>query len=451
MKRKTVYSIKFQKYLDDLDIHYCIVGNTSKYSENNNSDLDIVIYSDRLKNINNLIIEFSKKYQFKTVQKLQHEQNAFYFVLAGIDNRDEYYFMKLDVCGDYIRNGRLFLPAEKILKSRKKAVDDQGNGLDFYVPDDSVNFIYYLLKRIDKEDLSKTQTKFLSRQYHLDPEGCSREIKRYFPTYSDVLIKASKTNNWTFVKKNLTELKGDIGHHARRTIPLLIGEIRRIIQRIVKPTGLFVAFLGPDGSGKSSVAKLVGNQMIPAFRRKETYHLRPHVFRFHKRLEEKPVKDPHNQSPRNKVVSFIKLICWVVDYLIGYVIEIYPRLVCSTLVLFDRYYHDLLVDPRRYRYGGTRQFVKLVGKLIPQPDYWILLDAPVEVIQDRKSEVSRAELKRQRQAYKNLFESFPEGKYSMIDASQPLKDVVHDVEGVLLDHLERRTKERMGESSHGEY
>ena len=59
----------------------------------------------------------------------------------------------------------------------------------------------------------------------------------------------------------------------------------------------------------------------------------------------------------------------------------------------------MLVDPRRYRYGGAMWLARWVGKIIPKPDLWILLDAPAEVLQKRKQEVPPEETARQRRAY----------------------------------------------------
>jgi hypothetical protein len=48
------------------------------------------------------------------VKILQHETNAFYFVLEKQINGNVVY-LKLDATGDYRRNGRLWLSASQIL------------------------------------------------------------------------------------------------------------------------------------------------------------------------------------------------------------------------------------------------------------------------------------------------------------------------------------------------
>ncbi len=67
---------------------------------------------------------------------------------------------------------------------------------------------------------------------------------------------------------------------------------------------------------------------------------------------------------------------------------------------------------------------RLVGKLVPQPDLWILLDAPAEVLQARKQEVPFEETVRQRQAYLDLVNGF--NNSVIIDASQTIDKVITD-------------------------
>jgi thymidylate kinase len=132
---------------------------------------------------------------------------------------------------------------------------------------------------------------------------------------------------------------------------------------------------------------------------------------------------------------------WVLQYSLGYYATIRPALTRSTLVLFDRYFPDTLVDARRYRYGGPRWVLRLIWSLIPKPNLVILLDAPTEVIQARKQEVSCPETERQRWAYRTLVEALPTG--CIVDAAQPLDRVATAAGTVVLECLASRTWHRL--------
>ena len=223
-------------------------------------------------------------------------------------------------------------------------------------------------------------------------------------------------------------------------IAYYITEYSRVIHRMMHPSGVSVAVLGPDGSGKSSVVRHIIPGLSAAFRRTQYIHLRPAVgSRW--RIGE-PVTNPHRQSARSWPVSVAKICYFLFDYVVGWWILVRPMLVRSTLVVFDRYYHDILVDPLRYRYGGPMWLARWVGKLIPSPDLWILLDAPPEVFQARKQEVPLGETTRQRNAYLALIQE--RDNSVVLDASQPLDKVVTDVNSAILTFLAERTRKRLG-------
>jgi thymidylate kinase len=107
----------------------------------------------------------------------------------------------------------------------------------------------------------------------------------------------------------------------------------------------------------------------------------------------------------------------------------------SALLICDRYYHDLLIDPARYRYGGPEWAARGVARLMPQPDLWVLLDAPAEVLQARKREVSFEETCRQRDAYLSFIRD--QRDCAVVDAAQPLDRVIADVEAAITRNLNR--------------
>jgi thymidylate kinase len=99
------------------------------------------------------------------------------------------------------------------------------------------------------------------------------------------------------------------------------------------------------------------------------------------------------------------------------------------------------VDHRRYRYGGPVWLARVLARLIPQPDIFILLDAPPEVVQSRKKEVTFEETRRQRFAYIELIGELECAH--VVNASKPLDQVVNEVENIILGYLDTRAMRRM--------
>jgi thymidylate kinase len=134
------------------------------------------------------------------------------------------------------------------------------------------------------------------------------------------------------------------------------------------------------------------------------------------------------------VGSTLKLVYYLLDFALGYSWKVWPALLRGTVVVFDRYYHDMLVDPSRYRYGGPPRWPYAVARLIPRPDLIILLDAPPEVLQARKQEVPFAESARVRQAYLEMMDQLP-GSH-VVNAARRLDDVVADVTRLVIQRLD---------------
>jgi thymidylate kinase len=188
--------------------------------------------------------------------------------------------------------------------------------------------------------------------------------------------------------------------------------------------GLWIAFLGPDGVGKSAVIQEMQRRFEPAFDTVTLFHFRP---RFQKHVGEGPaVTAPHAQRPRILLVSVAKLTYWLVDCWYGYLVVIRPGKQRKGLVIFDRYYPDILVDPLRYRLPArSEKFARWLASLAPRPDLYVLLDAPAEVVQRRKSELPLAESHRQRVAYLKMFEGIR--AKLLVNANCPVDEVVRAI------------------------
>jgi len=211
-------------------------------------------------------------------------------------------------------------------------------------------------------------------------------------------------------------------HGAASDVPswTIVGKARLHIER----RGLWVVLMGPDGAGKSAVIEGLANGRSTGFRGCTTYHLRPTFRQGGSSLSANA--DPHGQTARGTLISVVKLLYLLIANWLGYLLAVRPQLSNGKLVLFDRYFTDCLVDPMRYRLPiSCRRVTELIGSLIPQPDLYVVLDAPGSVLQERKREVTLAESERQRTDYAARFEKLP--NVAMVDAARPLADMVADV------------------------
>ena len=148
-----------------------------------------------------------------------------------------------------------------------------------------------------------------------------------------------------------------------------------------------IVILGPDGAGKSSVIRGLVEKLNLRGCAVEVRHLKPRIVFAGRGEPVTIVVDPHGKPPRSAFLSMVKIVVWLFE-------EWYAQIFLDKrdcVLLCDRYYHDLLIDPKRYRYGGPHWAARLIGGLMPRPKLWILLDAPPAVLRARKQEVSPQE------------------------------------------------------------
>jgi Thymidylate kinase len=424
----SIFNTYFSK-LNESSIIYCITGRTEDYPENIHSDVDIIIPNYQF----NMFWSFMKNlqsYDIEWIQSISHEHNAHYCIIS-FSNGTNHQILKPDVCSDYFRKSTLFLKSEYLLSDR--ILNPKG----FYQLSPQKEFIYYLLKKIDKGYIDQVQFNHLRGQWIQDQDGCINTASTFFSKESvNIINNTLKYNDLSLFYDNIKFLKKELHHNLKINITPLILKIKNRINRIINPTGLVVAIMGPDGCGKTTIINGIKSNLTEAFRQNKQFHLYPK-----KGKGTESVIDPHAEKPRGFIGSILKLLYFVYLYIFGYWTKIYPLKIKSTLVIFDRYYHDLLVDPYRYRHGAGLFWIKIFSFPIPKPDLWILLDAPSEVIQQRKSEVPQEETKRQLLAYHQLFSQL--NNAYKVNANNKPEQVIYDAKQIIIQHLKKRNFSRL--------
>jgi thymidylate kinase len=415
---------------------FCVLGDSRAYPEAIASDLDMAVSARDLPLLPRILSRFCRDFGLRLVQLIRHERNAMYFVIAWWNAAGELSFLEPDICSDYRRAGRLLLTDDELLFGRRQAA---GQSRNFTVPAADVQFIYYLTKKIDKQELRPEQGDYLSLQWQADPDGALRRMVRFWPELADngLIAQAATVNEWAGVREQMPRLRRALRKAIRMSPLEALAEAGRLAGRALRPTGMTVAFLGADGAGKSSVIERVAGQLAPAFRHTRLFHLRPRLIG---RGGSPGSSAPHALPPRGALASLAKLVWFAADYAAGYLLRVRPAITRSGLVIFDRYFHDLLADPRRYRYGAPPGAARAAAALVPGPDLWVVLDTAVPVLQARKQEVTPQQSEVQRRAYLSLAKRM--GDTVVVEAGSSLNEVAAEAAQAILvwmeDRLERR-------------
>lgn len=163
-------------------------------------------------------------------------------------------------------------------------------------------------------------------------------------------------------------------------------------------TGFSMAFTGPDGSGKTTVIDTVIRELGDVFRKAHVYyHFRPTLFGnlgevAHaagvKANVDRDYDRPHRSTHKSRLSSLCRLAYYSIDYILGYWLRVKTQTRITRLVVFDRYYTDIICDSRRSSIYLSPRFLYGFGRVfIPMADYNILLTASTESILSRKAEL----------------------------------------------------------------
>jgi len=444
-ERRRLFEL-FAAAMDEAGVPWCLLGRVDEYPDHIASDVDFMVPEAALPRVAGIAARVASRAGGRLVQCLQHEIGAAYFAVCTTDGA-RVTFLHLDVSGDYRRGGRRWLSADDIVASRVR------NVAGLWVPSTADAFVYYLVKRIDKRQLDAPRVAYLKSLRAQAPDACEQALRQRFGAapaqrVGDALAGWQGDVDAAELGRLREMLQGALPRESLlASLRAAAAELLRKARRILQPTGLVIGFLGPDGAGKSTLIERMTAEVEPAFRQRRYFHLRPNLL-IRKRASAAGSADrPHDQVPRPSWQAVLKTALLCVEYVAGWAVRVRPLQVRSTLVIFDRYFHDMLADPRRYRLAASPRWLHAMSRIIPAPDVWIVLDAPVEVLQARKSEVDPQGSAKQRTAYRALAPTLA-GAH-LVDTARDVDACVAEINGIVLGVLAARTRGRLGLAAEG--
>lgn len=415
--------------LDRNQVRYCVLHSWDELPERLSSDLDLAVHPEDKRKLG-LVYWFLREQNYIPVQVINYFVDAHCFRFLWFEG-PAVCSVSVDIIFGHQR-GALVVPSiEELVSSRRR------HGI-FWVPSPEEEFSYLLAKKAWKGEASTKQVlrlKTLVQQ--LGRPTAEKLVGRLFLGSMNVRVVelcASGRVNEILAELKMQSWKASLMRSPLRLTVDVFSEAKRLIRRWLHVTGLFVVVLGPDGVGKSTLIRHLIQSVGPAFKCDRIFHWRPMLL--WRRKHTLSSTQPHSHPPHNAWWSSARLIAHVLDYWSGYWLLIRPLLARAGLVLFDRYFDDVLIDPKRYRYGGPLWLARMLRPLIPQPDLILVLDAMEEAVLSRKQELAQGELLRQRKLYAQCVTESSGTR--ILDATGPVVKVTAEASGAIIAFLSQR-------------
>lgn len=180
----------------------------------------------------------------------------------------------------------------------------------------------------------------------------------------------------------------------------LASEVRIGVSERRPDRGIIVALVGPDGSGKSTLAgRLEAEESLQPTAR---YHWRPGILpqiRGYRKMGTTKSDQQPGTLTHGWLVSLGRLAYYWMDTQLGFAISLQRQKRAGFVVMIERSFLDVVVDPTRYGFRLPPWILELAARVSLKPDLLLNLSLPSAEAVARKGELSTEETERQAQRW----------------------------------------------------
>ena len=389
---------------DTACIRYLVLRNYTRWPADFGNDIDMVIHPDDLQLSHAIIRRVAAEMALPWRVRYKRSSHVTYYLPPALADGEERGLL-LDFRTDLVHQGFAYLPGAFLLQTRRR----QGA---FYVPSPALESLAIVLHYVidlkevrpsyrerlrelgigDGEEFQQTAEAVLGRALarHLTNVVTHGDPADALPFRRRLLMACA----WRNPKAPLGWLRCRLGAGWDR------------LRRLRRPPGHLVVLLGPDGSGKTTLAKEVRDRFTPTripvsrvyFGAQKpllpTRRLSKSIRRRLRRQIPKVIKDVDR---RGKLRGLAHILA---DKWLRYLVNVRPRLVRGEIVVLDRYFYDFVAFPHPVVRRPWLQ--ALAFRLIPRPALVYSMRGDPAVIAARKRELTVAETARQMACFRSL-------------------------------------------------
>ncbi|MDC0302591.1 hypothetical protein OAL23_00310 [bacterium] len=422
---------RFFDGMDAVSLRHAVLRGAGGLPDYTRYDIDLLVDSKELDRVEVVLNQACKKEGWTMIRIIdKFEYRCCLAISPGPFRR----YLPIDLFGSCLHRFYPIANSEVGLDGRRR------NESGVWIVPDGFGAAVCLLKELTRHPVFKVNSREETRcGVRDDPDSFRLAVGDILgDELCECLLKACQDGNWTGVEKLVPKIREKVSATRHRLSPDGIRFFLSTLQHTLFPSlNAFVVVLGPDGSGKSTIADRVAEDLYQKpykiCRRFEyQFRLLPEMKHIKARLARligrkvKPVRviEPGTRGSgmtknHPPLVGMFYVTYYALDFILGHILVKKLR-GQGALLMFARYFFDYYYQ-RGYQ-KVPRWYLRFLEVFIPKPDLVISLERDPQAIYEGKPELDVAEIARQQDVIRELVLNRPNGM--VLDASGGIESTV---------------------------
>lgn len=423
--------------LDGEGVHFCVLRNYEGFpAYNAGRDVDFLIRASDLP----LIIRTLRSIRGIRIVGYSERSYVASVFLEGISSTPKSRALQVDFDLSLTWKGLVYLPGEAVLQA---AIPRPAGNSTFFVPSPVHEAITSLLTSLiiggslKEKYFPQVQRTFASKRYGviaaLSPQFGAKTATRL----ADAVIGGDREKVHGCVRALRTSLvlHNLVRSPFRSALAVVRHYASEIAIRYSPKTLETVCILSPGNCDETTIIEALMPILQFSAVTVEKRYFWPQLSLWRDPSERNAYADREAGTRESLLVSMAKIVRWMLGEWIS---QLQKNL---TLRVVEGHSYDLIIGEEWLCYGIPKWFARLVGRLLPTPDLWILLDQAAGGVQSRNHEVLSAQTLRQLEACRSFVKT--RNRYVILGVGKPAASVTEDAYSAIIDMLVQRTDRRL--------
>jgi len=433
--------------INTASVNYCVLRNYEELPDNIGNDVDMLVLPKDFSKFELCIMQAAKDLDWNLLKKIKRFGYRSYFFQEGDNNK----FIHFDIWLKITWKG-LRWADEKAILCRRKAQKQ------FFIADKADEVCISLLKDLIQNGVIKQKYESKIKNTAIEEsKGLTKSLEwATSASLASIVVSKAKDGEWGEIKALKRRVRYAVITKSllRNPMSFVGGGLSFLFWHIssmfMNPSGIFIVFIGPDGSGKSSIGKGLVKYLAELFPETRYYHAHFGIIkelRFFWNLLRRCVglkplapapRGPdaiQNGRPHSKILAITYILYYSIDYLLGH-LAIRKIVGRGQLVVFDRYFYDYFLTGQFSNL--PRWFLKYLLIILPKPDILVYLHNKAEIIYHRKPELTIEQIEKQCRLCQAIITGLP---YAVsISTDQTIDNVIDKVSRSIIKIMARRIR-----------